>query len=145
MVSVSIGVHRWLLLFRNAGFRKRPWGVLLSLTVAFTACRRASDDDLKLADSPKEAASQIERAFAGADPAVKQAADAAADAMRQGEYEKAVVSLQVVRAAPSVTMDQGLAVHSSTVALEVRLASAVQAGDENAKRAYQLLKAMKAK
>ncbi len=118
-------------------------GLILTL-VALLGCK-PSAGETGLARSPKEAASQIEQAFASADPSVKQAADAAADALRRGEFEKAVVSLTTVKTAPEVTLDQGLAVHSSTVALEAHLASAVAAGDENARRAYELLKALKAK
>ncbi len=123
---------------------KLPHPLILGLALAMTGCNR-SGDDLKMAETPKEAASQIEQAFRSASPEVRSAADAAAEAMRNGEFEKAVVSLTTVKAAPNVTLDQGLAVHSSTVALEARLVSAMASGDENARRAYELLKAMKSK
>ncbi len=119
-------------------------GLILAAAVALIGCKRA-DNDVKMAATPKEAASQIEQAFQNANPEVRSAADAAAEAMRNGEFEKAVVSLTTVKSAPSVTLDQGLAVHSSTVALEARLVSAMASGDENARRAYELLKAMKGK
>ena len=69
----------------------------------------------------------------------------AAEALRRGEYEKAVVSLTTVRAATNATLEQGMAVHQSTVQLEARLAAEIAAGNEAATRAYGLLKAMKAK
>lgn len=118
--------------------------ILLGLALAMTGCNRSGDGP-KMAETPREAASQMEQAFRGASPEVRAAADAAAEAMRNGEFERAVVSLTAVKSAPDVTLDQGLAVHSSTVTLEARLVSAMAAGDENARRAYDLLKAMKNK
>jgi hypothetical protein len=69
----------------------------------------------------------------------------AAEALRRGEFEKAVVSLTTVRAATNVTFEQGLAIHGSTLQLEARLAAEIATGSESAQRAYGLLKAMKAK
>ena len=65
--------------------------------------------------------------------------------MRAGDYEKAVVALQVIRSGSgtNVTFEQGLAVHYSVVAMERKLINAVEAGDENAKRAYKVLKELK--
>jgi hypothetical protein len=53
------------------------------------------------------------------------------------------VSLQVIRSGDNITLDQGIAIHHSMVALEARLVNAMAAGDENARRAYQLLRDMK--
>jgi len=117
---------------------------LLALAV-LAGCGARQDDDLKTASTPAEAASQIERAFAGAPEATRHAAEVAAEALRRGEYEKAVVSLTTVRTATNVTLDQGMAVHQSTLQLEARLAAEIAAGNEAASRAYGLLKAMKAK
>src|SRR5437867_5328729 len=93
--------------------------------------------------SPKAAASQLRQVFETAAPEVKQNAEAASEAMRKGEYEKAVVSLQVIRTGTNVTLEQGLAIHNSVVAMEGKLISAMEAGDENARRAYRLLKELK--
>jgi hypothetical protein len=67
----------------------------------------------------------------------------ASQALRQGQFDQAVVNLQVVRNSEALTLDQGLAVHSSVVAMEQALLSRVEAGDPNARRAYELLKALK--
>jgi hypothetical protein len=91
----------------------------------------------------REAASQIERMFVQAPPDLKQNAAVASDAMQKDDYEKAVVSLHVLQAGKGITLEQGLAVHDSMVALEGRLISAMESGDQNAKRAYQLLKELK--
>lgn len=118
---------------------------LLLVGGALMGCGARNDGDLKTATTPAEAASQMERAFAGAPEETRRAAGMAAEALRRGEYEKAVVSLTTVRAATNVNLDQGMAVHSTTVQLEARLAAEIAAGSEAATRAYGLLKAMKAK
>ena len=93
--------------------------------------------------NPQEAASQLQTVFAKAAPDIKQTADTASNAMRKGDYERAVVALQVIRSGTNVTFEQGLAVHNSVVAMERKLVNAADAGDENAKRAYRLLKELK--
>jgi hypothetical protein len=103
------------------------------------------DGEASLARTPAEAASQLESSFAGAAPEAQAGAHAAAEALRTDNYEQAVVSLGTVRAAPKVTVEQGLAIHSSVVNLEGRLVRAIESGDPKAKRAYELLKAMKRK
>lgn len=117
---------------------------LASACVLLPGCSR-SNEEMPLAKTPEQAASQIEDAFAGANATTRQVAAAASEAMRKGEYEKAIVSLETVKSATNVTLDQGFAIHSSTVALEQRLISAMEAGDKNAERAYQMLKAFKKK
>jgi len=93
--------------------------------------------------NPQEAASQLQTVFAQAAPDIKQTADTASNAMRKGDYEKAVVALQVIRRGTNVSFEQGLAVHNSVVAMERQLINAAEAGDQNAKRAYKILKELK--
>lgn len=97
--------------------------------------------------SPAQAADQLESAFQTTAPdasttdPVQLGVRSASEALRAGDYEKAVVSLQVTRTAPeSLTLDQGMAVHQSYITLEQHLINAVAAGDPNAQRAYDLLK-----
>lgn len=111
------------------------------LAGAVIGCGGGSDD-LAPTD-PKQAAFRLEEVFASSPPEARQAADAASEAMTQGEYERAVVSLQVLRNGPEVTMEQGLAIHHSAVSMEAKLISAMEAGDQNARRAYELLKKFK--
>ena len=92
---------------------------------------------------PKEAASQLQQVFENAAPLSKQNAGIASEALRKGDYVKAVVTLQVIRSGTNITFEQGLAIHNSVVAMEGKLINAMEAGDENAKRAYQLLREMK--
>ncbi len=113
--------------------------------ILLTGCGDSSDSDTKIARTPKEAASQIEQAFAQATGETRQTAAAASEAMRTGDHEKAVVSLRAIRSGADLTVQQGIAIHSSTVTLEASLISAAESGDEKARRAYELLKAMKRK
>lgn len=122
--------------------------ILVALIVGLAlaaGCRRNADDDLQVARTPKQAAAQLESAFASAPPAFKSAADQAAEALKGGRYVEAVESLQVIKASQDVTVQQGIAVHSSLVQLENELLTAAEAGDAKAKAAYARLKALKAK
>jgi hypothetical protein len=89
---------------------------------------------------PKEAATQLDRAFAGASADVKSFSSAASQALQTADYEGALQSLQMIKEKGGLTADQGLAVHSSMVSLEAKLISAMSAGDANAKKAYEQLK-----
>lgn len=106
-------------------------------------CKKASDDVHIETKNPKVAASQLEKAFSSAPPELAEHAKTAAQAMEAGEYERAISSLEVVRGNENLTLEQGIAVHSSVVSMETKLIQAIQAGDPNAKRAYELLKALK--
>lgn len=92
---------------------------------------------------PKEAAAQLQEAFTAAPTEAKENATIASEALRQADYEKAVVALQVIKDQGSLTFEQGLAVHNSMVSLEARLIAAMGAGDQNAKQAYEILKKSK--
>jgi hypothetical protein len=89
---------------------------------------------------PKQAAAQLEQAFAGAPAEVKQYANAASKALQAADYEGAIQSLHLVQQQGTLTLEQGMAVHHSMVSMETRLIQAINAGDENAKRAYEQLK-----
>lgn len=89
---------------------------------------------------PKEAASQLDQAFAGANTQAKSQASTASQALQSADYEKAAVSLQTIKEQGNLTVEQGMAVHNSMISLEQKLISAMEAGDPNAKRAYEQLK-----
>jgi hypothetical protein len=124
---------------------KRRALVLLALlsALAVPGCRRGSDGPQFETSSPKAAASQLERAFAGAKPELAEQAKAAAAALEAGAYQQAVTSLQAIREQENLTLEQGLAIHGSVVTMEGKLIEAIQAGDPNARQAYELLKALK--
>jgi len=113
------------------------------LAITLTGCRRA--DDVHLAQTPAEAASQLQSAFAEAPEEFQRAAQAASEALRQEDLTKAVESLVAIKASENVTVQQGLAVHSSMVVLEARLVAAADSGDAEAREAYALLKRLKKK
>jgi hypothetical protein len=119
--------------------------VLAALTalVALIGCAKSPEAEAGMARTPEQAASQMEQAFSNADAKTKELATATSEALRKNEYENAVVSLQTIRANEEITPDQRLAIYSSAVTLEARLIGAMQAGDKNAERAYQLLKTLK--
>jgi len=119
--------------------------LLGSVLLGTAGCDKSEDAGLAAARTPKEAASHLETAFDQAGESARLAAKAAAEAIRQKDYEKAVASLEVARSGGNVTLAQGMAVQGSIVALEGELLAAAQAGDPKAKQAYQLLKAMKSK
>jgi hypothetical protein len=125
----------------------KPWvavGALAWLIV--TGCGRSGGEaDLKLPETTTQAAEQVEDVFADAEPAMKETAAAASEAVRQGNYEKAVVALQALKNREPANLQQGLAVHGYMVTLEAQLINAANSGDENAQRAYETLKKLKRK
>jgi len=131
--------------FRITRIRWTPWLGALALAVAAGCGKKAAEADLKLPETPAQAAAQVEEVFATAEPEAKDMASAASEAVRAGNYEKAVVALQSLKARPAPSLQQGLAVHGYMVNLEAQLIQAAEAGDANAKRAYELLKKTKAK
>lgn len=115
----------------------------LAMVVVFSAgCSKKAEDITPTAIPPKpqEAASQIQQAFVSAAPEVQTTANVASEALRTADYEKAIQSLQTIKARQNLTYDQGIAVYNSERALEAKLISAINAGDPNAKRAYEMLK-----
>jgi hypothetical protein len=118
--------------------------ILILLVFALVGCGKTQSDSGQVQPAtPAQAAGQLERAFAQAPSELRANAETASQALRAGEFEKAVVALQSVREVEGVTLDQGLAIHGCVVTLEERLIRSMEAGDENAKRAYELLRRMK--
>lgn len=115
-----------------------------ALLLCLDGCRKSDEDrTYKTVLAPKQAAAELEQAFADAAPELKQSARVASQALRNGTYEKAVVSLQSLRNSEGLTLQQGLTVQSSLVALETKLISAIESGDPEAKQAYDLLRQLR--
>jgi len=89
---------------------------------------------------PKEAATQLQQAFNSAPEEIRQSAVAASEALKGADYERAVRTLEAIKAKPNLSLDQGLAVHASEVSLESRLITAMASGDPKARQAYEALK-----
>lgn len=110
--------------------------------LAGSGCSKSSDEISPAATPPtaKSAASQLEQAFTGANADIRNTATTVSEAMRTANYEQAVQSLNAIRARKDLSLEQGMAVYNSEMALEASLIVAMNAGDANAKRAYEALK-----
>ena len=112
--------------------------------ISVGGCKKSAEE--ALVTPPKstgEAATQLEQVFEQATIEVKQTVNNVSTAMRGGDYERAVVSLVVVRDSGKLTPDQGIAVHNSMVTMEMSLIRAMESGDPKAKKAYEMLKRLK--
>lgn len=119
-----------------------PFLLVASLSL-LSGCGKKPQADAEVSavpPKPKEAASQLDHAFATAGEEMKTVATAASTAMQTADYEAAVQSLSIMKEQRSLTVEQGMAVHNSMVSLEARLINAAAAGDPNAKRAYEQLR-----
>jgi lipopolysaccharide biosynthesis regulator YciM len=115
----------------------------MASVLALFGCSKRDDGRIEVVP-PKEAASALEQAFQSAPAPVQDNVRLVSDAMRRGEYDKAVLSLQAVKQqSANVNVDQGMALHGAVVSMESQLIQAIQSGDPNAARAYELLRAMK--
>jgi hypothetical protein len=115
---------------------------LTTVLLIAAACGKSSDkvEPSAVPLKPKQAASQLDQAFVKAEQDVKSSANVASTALQAGDYEKAIETLEKIKARGNLSFDQGVAIHNSMVTLEHRLILAADAGDANAKRAYELLK-----
>ncbi len=129
----------------NAQFPRTLTIIGLALGLGLSACGKRQGADPVTAGTPKEAAAGLDAAFTSAPKDVQENVRLVAEAMRQGEYGQAVVSLQAVRSQENLNLEQGMAIQSSILTLEQQLIQGVQSGDPNAQRAYELLKALKRK
>jgi hypothetical protein len=117
---------------------------LLVSALLSAGCGKTETDPLAVIPrNPEEAATQVEQVFRDAPPPILEAATQASEAMRRGDYEQAVVSLQVAKNQEAVTLQQGMAIHNSMVAMEASLIRAMEAGDPQAKQAYEILRRLK--
>lgn len=119
--------------------------MLAGLILVTSSCGGGDGAGKLTPKSPKDAASGLETAFSGASGEVSQTVSAAAGAMKSGDYEKAAVSLGTLRGAGNLSLDQGIALHSSMLSLEEQLIRGVEAGDPKARQAYEVMKRMKKK
>ena len=115
---------------------------IAALLVLASGCHKSPEAIAPAATppTPKDAASQLQQAFTGASSEIQNTATTVSEAMRTANYEQAVQSLQAIRVRKDLTLEQGTAVYNSEMALEASLIAGVNAGDPNAKRAYELLK-----
>lgn len=118
--------------------------IFVTLITAMVVCGCSrSGDAVPAANTPEQAAAGLDQTFAGAAPAVRDNVAAASDALRRRDYEKAVVTLHQAQKAEGITLQQGIAIHNSSVLLEGELIKGIERGDPRAKAAYELLKRSK--
>lgn len=123
-------------------FPPLPWpicGLLAGLLVAAIGCSRSADDEPKPVPVPTlaEAESKLQETLASAPAEVKSLAATALETLRVANYEKAMESLQALKARKDLTPEQYMAVHESEVVMVDKMIAAMQAGDANAKRAHE--------
>ena len=117
------------------------WPAYVAIALVIGGCNKGGSDSSVL--KPKQAASTLEQAFGKANEEIKNTASLATDALRTADYEKAVVSLGVLRARPDLSVQQQMAVQESEATLTSMLVTAMDAGDAKAKQAYEMLKRSK--
>ena len=119
--------------------------LVATLLVVSSGCSKPAKEGISTGapPQPKEAASQVQQAFRGASVEVKKTAEVVSESLRTANYEQAIQSLQVIKASQNLTLEQGMAVYNSEQALVAKLVAGMEAGDPNAKRAYELLKKSK--
>lgn len=118
---------------------------LLPILAALGLAGCGSGDDTAPVTTTAQAVHQLDRAFATASGNFRKAASDATQALEAGNLGQAVESLGALRSSEGVTIDQGLAVHNTLVLLESTLLEKAESGDAEARRAYALLKQLKAK
>jgi predicted small lipoprotein YifL len=118
----------WLLLFA-------------ALLIAFPGCSKKGPS-AEIPKSTKAAASQLEQAFANSsDERAKQQAAALANALEQRNYQQALESMAALRRTTARDFDQVVAVENANRRLQADVLRGVEAGDPNAIRTWQLMKA----
>jgi hypothetical protein len=111
--------------------------ILTAVSLAFGGCARNNSGDTK------QAAAEIEQAFSKADAATKETVGAISEAMRQRDYDRAVMSLTAIQGQPVTTPEQLRAIQNSSIALQAELIRAMEAGDPKAKATYKLLQELR--
>jgi hypothetical protein len=84
-----------------------------------------------------QAESQLQGAFINAPDDLNRIVNRLVEALRSTDHEGAVRAVLDLRARKDLTPAQAIALHESEVTIVNRLASAMQSGDGNAKKAYE--------
>lgn len=122
---------------------KIPCAWILSILLfALPGCGDGSDDGgIRNSQNVEGAADHLSEAFANSDSALQKHAKSASEAMRKKKYRDALIALQEIKQSGKVKdVNEGIAVRDSLINLEQELIYAMEDGDPNAEKAYQLLK-----
>jgi len=99
------------------------------------------DEGWRTSDSVDGAANHLNDAFADSSSNLKKHATEASNAMQKKKYRSALISLQEIKLSGEVeSAKEGMAVRDSLVNLEEELIYAIENGDKNAQKTYDLLK-----
>jgi hypothetical protein len=99
------------------------------------------DEGWRTSDSVDGAADHLSDAFNDSSDNLKKHAKEASNAMHKKKYRTALISLQEIKLSGEVgSAKEGMAVRDSLVNLEEELIYAIENGDKNAQKTYDLLK-----
>lgn len=111
----------------------------LFVVFSFAGCGdQAEHDYRRSSDTPAEAAEHLTEAFANS-KAEKHVA-VASQSLKNGEYKKAVVAIQLVKTTPGMTLNQGIAIRDYLKNLSRELSERAKDGDPKAKEALYMLR-----
>jgi len=115
--------------------------LVLLLSAVLSGCGGGEDGGLQSSKSVDGAADHLADAFSDSNAALKKHAKEASDAMRKKKYRTALISIQEIKLSGQVSsVKEGAAVRDSLVNLEEELIYAIEDGDPNAAKTYELLK-----
>lgn len=114
---------------------------VLGLLVVFSlvGCGDPAEQNYKRSSKTSaEAADHLTEAFASSK--AKKHAAAASQSLKNGEYKKAIVSIQLLKTTPGMTLDQGIAIRDYLNNLSRELSEQAEDGDPKAKEALSMLR-----
>ena len=111
----------------------------LFIVLSFVGCGGGTEPNYRRSsDTPAEASNHLTEAFANSK--AKKHAAAASQSLKNGEYKKAVVSIQLLKTTPGMTLDQGIAIRDYLNNLSRELSERAENGDPKAKAALHMLR-----
>lgn len=116
--------------------------ILIAACAFLMGCGKGEKDEgWRTSDSVDGAANHLNDAFADSSSNLKKHATEASNAMQKKKYRSALISLQEIKLSGEVeSAKEGMAVRDSLVNLEEELIYAIENGDKNAQKTYDLLK-----
>ena len=123
-------------------YEKATLLVMVLVCALFAGCGMGEEDEgWRTSKSVDGAADHLSDAFVDSNNNLKKHAKDASEAMRKKKYRSALISLQEIKLSGEVgSAKEGMAVRDSLVNLEEELIYAIENGDPNAQKTYDLLK-----
>ena len=127
---------------RTETLRAINFYILTGVCVLWMGCGMGEKDEgWRTSDSVDGAADHLSDAFNDSSDNLKKHAKEASNAMHKKKYRTALISLQEIKLSGEVgSAKEGMAVRDSLVNLEEELIYAIENGDKNAQKTYDLLK-----